>query len=318
MISVIVPVYNAENTVENCIGSILRQTYEDFELILIDDGSKDASGEICDRYQSTDRRVKCLHIENGGVSNARNTGLEHSVGEYIAFVDADDTIEPQYLATLLHMLSFADADLSVMAECHNEKFRKRIPAETKGGDVFLDRRSALMSVFTSAHFAGHPWGKMFRRDLIGELRFDTGLHYCEDLLFAVLYLLRCRKVCYTETNLYNYVVYGESASQGRMNASKLSACRVIQKIKEALPPEYRDLELYVDYDAVQLIMSMVSMVAKSPEDTWDGYLAPLTDLFQSIPFWRVYRLTDARTRSKMLLLKNHPKILLKILRQKYR
>ncbi len=318
MISVIVPIYNAENTVENCICSILHQTYEDFELILIDDGSSDASGEICDRYQRDDRRVKCLHIDNGGVSNARNTGLEHSAGEYIAFVDADDTIEPQYLATLLQMLSFPDADLSVMAECHNEKFRKRISSEAREGYVFLDRRSALMSVFTSAHFAGHPWGKMFRRDLIGELRFDAGLHYCEDLLFVVLYLLRCRKACYTETNLYNYVVYGESASQGRMSESKLSACRVIRKIKEVLPEEYHDLEPYIDYDAMQLIMSMVSMVAKSPEDTWDEYLTALMDLFRSVPFRSVYKLSDARTKSKMLLLKINPKILLKILQRKYR
>lgn len=318
MISVIVPIYNAESTIENCICSILRQTYEDFELILVDDGSKDASGKICDQYQSADRRVKCIHIENGGVSNARNTGLEHSVGEYIAFVDADDTVEPQYLATLLEMLSSPGTDLSVMAECHDEKFRKRIPSEVRGGYVFLDRRSALMSVFTSAHFAGHPWGKMFRRDLIGELRFDTGLHYCEDLLFTVLYLLRCREVCYTETNLYNYVIYGESASQGHMSMSKLTACHVIQKIKEVLPAEYHDLELYIDYDAMQLIMSMVSMVAKSPEDTWDEYLATLMDLFRSVHFRSVYKLSDARTRSKMLLLKIKPKILLKILQRKYR
>ncbi len=108
-ISVIVPVYNAESTLQRCVDSILAQTFEDFELILINDGSKDQSGDICDEYAAKDSRVKVIHKPNGGVSSARNAGLRIAHGEYIAFIDSDDYIDNDYLLGFKHY----DADLII-------------------------------------------------------------------------------------------------------------------------------------------------------------------------------------------------------------
>ena len=107
-ISIIVPVYNCENYINKCIESILSQSYPYFELLLIDDGSTDKSGEICDKYKSIDSRIKVFHENNNGVSYARNLGISNSIGEYIAFVDSDDWVEPDYISSLITEASKAD------------------------------------------------------------------------------------------------------------------------------------------------------------------------------------------------------------------
>ena len=107
-ISVIVPVYNAEKYLHRCIDSILSQTFTDFELLLIDDGSKDGSGAICDEYAAKDNRVRVFHKENGGVSSARNLGLDNACGEWVTFVDADDYVRPSYLATYIEISTARD------------------------------------------------------------------------------------------------------------------------------------------------------------------------------------------------------------------
>ena len=113
MISVIVPVYNVEKYLERCVKSIAAQTYKDLEILLIDDGSTDKSGEMCDDFQQTDSRIKAFHKQNGGLSDARNYGIEHSAGEFISFVDSDDYIDEKMLETLHRLITENDADLAV-------------------------------------------------------------------------------------------------------------------------------------------------------------------------------------------------------------
>ena len=110
-VSIIVPVYNIENYIRVCVESILAQTYESFELILVDDGSKDNSGILCDEYAAIDSRVKVIHKENGGVSSARNTGLQQAKGKWIMYVDGDDWIEPDMIESLIEAAKATEADL---------------------------------------------------------------------------------------------------------------------------------------------------------------------------------------------------------------
>ena len=114
MISIIVPIYKVEEYLPRCIESILNQTYQDFELILVDDGSPDLSGDICDVYAETDPRIKVIHQENSGISDARNEGLSRAKGEYISFIDSDDWVHPEFLQQLLYTIEKYDADI---AEC---------------------------------------------------------------------------------------------------------------------------------------------------------------------------------------------------------
>ena len=316
MISIVVPIFNAEKTIEECILSILNQTYRDYELILIDDGSTDGSGEICDRYRDINSNIKCLHIVNGGVSNARNRGVEISAGEYIAFVDADDTIEPEYLTTLWTMMESTQADLSVMKDSDNEKFKKYAPCSKYEGYLLFTQKSALISTLTSAYFSGHPWGKLYKRTLIDDLRFDTSIHCCEDLLFVIMYLLKCRKVCYTEKNLYNYMIGTESASRGRLTKSKLTAYDAIEKIKNIMPSEYAEIIPYVDYHATRIVLTLYDMLANSSKDARTAYKNMLVGFFRNISFGAVFRIAEYKIRIKMILLKTSPNLLLMTLKLK--
>ena len=189
VVSIIVPVYNTEKFLHRCIDSILTQTYTDFELLLIDDGSKDSSGSICDEYAEKDSRVRVFHKENGGVSSARNLGLDNAQGEWITFVDSDDYIEENYLKSFEGNL---DADLVVgnMIICEVGKSPRGINAHIVPGK-YSPIQIVLQGHLNTSPFLA-PWGKMFRRECIADLRFNTLMRIGEDNHFNLLILSQCR------------------------------------------------------------------------------------------------------------------------------
>jgi glycosyltransferase involved in cell wall biosynthesis len=181
LVSIVVPVYNTENYIEKCIKSILVQTYKNFELILIDDGSPDKAGKICDSFCEKDKRIKCIHIKNGGVSNARNIGMKHATGRYIVFIDSDDWVTPDHIEKLRHVSSYGG--LGACCFFTNEKNDEtRIIEFTKSeGEV---------SIYSSAGIGGFPWNKIFDKKVIDQhqLKFDIRYTMCEDLLFSIQYI----------------------------------------------------------------------------------------------------------------------------------
>ena len=183
MISIIVPVYNVEKYLYRCIDSILAQTYTDFELLLIDDGSKDKSGLICDEYAKKDSRIKVFHKENGGVSTARNIGLQYAQGEWLAFIDADDYVHFNFLASFESMI-YEDLGLIHWGFCYDTNGDiKTIPISDK------DKIMTMDEVCRNKIFHGYVWSYLFRRDIIKEnkILFDTHLKYAEDWLFILTY-----------------------------------------------------------------------------------------------------------------------------------
>ena len=203
-ISVIVPVYNTEKYLRRCIDSVLAQTYADFELLLIDDGSKDKSGEICDEYAQKDARVRVFHMENGGVSSARNLGLDNARGEWVAFVDSDDYIEENYLKSFEGNL---DADLVVgnMIICEAGKSPSDIDAHIVPGK-YCPIQSVLKGNLTKTVFCA-PWGKLFRNDGIRDLRFDVGMTICEDTKFVYNYIAKAKDMRILSTDEASHYVY---------------------------------------------------------------------------------------------------------------
>lgn len=199
-ISIIVPVYNAEKYLNRCIDSILSQSLKDFEVLLIDDGSTDKSGTICDEYAKKDNRIRVFHKENGGVSSARNVGLDEAKGEYISFIDSDDWVVPIYLAELLS-LYHGNIDLT---ECSYIYYgNEQILFKTEF--VETDSESYLEKLFQNKRFyEGFLWVKLFKATLITNLRFDSKLAYNEDRVFIAQYVLKCRKVATTQNCLYYY------------------------------------------------------------------------------------------------------------------
>lgn len=188
-ISVIVPVYNAEKWLRRCVDSILAQTYTDFELLLIDDGSKDGSGAICDEYAALDARVRVFHKPNGGVSSARNLGLDNAKGEWITFCDADDYVYLEWLQNY-DIKSVSDEDLiNQGAKSNADIFRDTNPVSELSFS-FDGSPSEFIEESTQNGLFGYLWIKCFRKDIIKErrIRFDMDVKFQEDELFITEYL----------------------------------------------------------------------------------------------------------------------------------
>lgn len=203
LVSVVVPVYNVEKYIARCIESILNQTHENLELLLVDDGSPDRSGAICDEYAQKDNRIQVFHTPNGGVSRARNVGLDHASGEYLMFVDSDDWVEECHVEKLLPI---GDEDLVYGGtKLHRNAvlFDERKPsAYVATRDEWTQNYSDFLSRGLNIFFI-HP---CYRLSLIREhnLRFVTDIHCGEDGMFNVMFLKYCRKIRYSDTSTYCY------------------------------------------------------------------------------------------------------------------
>ncbi|WP_313893766.1 glycosyltransferase family 2 protein [Psychrobacillus sp.] len=203
IISVIVPIYKVEDYLNRCVDSILKQTYKNLEVILIDDGSPDKCGEICDEYAKIDERVKVIHKRNGGISNARNAGLEIAKGEYISFIDGDDWIHVEYFEKLYQLLRKTDSDISVCCfiktstEDTQGENSKEIIYEYSNIDAlgqFSDRFNVEMVVV---------WGKLFKRKLLEEIRFPVErVHEDEFTTYKLIY--KAKKIVLTTEQLLYY------------------------------------------------------------------------------------------------------------------
>lgn len=195
MITVIVPVYNAEKTINRCIDSILRQTFTDFELLLINDGSTDRSGDICDEYAAMDSRICVFHKENGGVSSARNLGLDNAKGEWVTFIDSDDWLCENFTFNLINS---HHADLLLF------NYKKEKNAEFSNAPTLIqcDSCSLMLEKYIHYFVLQVPWCKFFNRRLIGNLRFDIRIKIGEDITFVLQYLKSCRSITYLDYYCY--------------------------------------------------------------------------------------------------------------------
>lgn len=212
-ISVIVPVYNTENYLHRCIDSILVQTFTDFELLLIDDGSKDNSGVICDEYAAKDARIRVFHKENGGVSSARNLGLDNARGEWISFVDSDDWIEPILIESCIGVISEThNIDIIRYGYYEEESLNKQIIRCSSNENDIIFSLNTFFEKCDNYCYWGFVWNTAFRRDLIRELRFDENINYCEDHIFTYEYMIRCKTMRFLSLPLYHYQTFSQGLS----------------------------------------------------------------------------------------------------------
>ena len=215
-ISVIVPVYNAEKYLHRCIDSILAQTFTDFELLLIDDGSKDNSGKICDEYAAKDSRIRVFHKKNGGVSDARNWGIDRAKGDYIVFVDSDDYVEDCYLQVLHNERV---GELSVCSYIYETD--KGISEEKLNDGVIVLEADILADIMMKCGFMV-PYCKLFNTNIIRDinLRFDSKINSGEDTLFVWTYILHIDKMTMSSKCAYHYCISGTGLSHKRISISE--------------------------------------------------------------------------------------------------
>lgn len=203
-ISIIIPVYKVESYLEKCINSVIAQTFTDIEIILVDDGSPDRCPEICDKYAVVDKRIVVIHKENGGLSSARNAGLEVAQGRYIGFVDSDDFIHPKMYEVLLELLLCTNSDF---VQCGTYKFceEDNISAVVEGEYRLLDRAEFLDNFSPNNKYiiTGSVWNKLFKKEIFENIRFPVGQLF-EDSHIKVHVLELSQKVCIYSGELYFY------------------------------------------------------------------------------------------------------------------
>lgn len=238
-ISVIVPIYKVETYLPKCLDSILRQTYQNLEIVLVDDGSPDNCGAICDEYARRDSRVKVIHQQNKGVSSARNAGLNIATGDWIAWVDPDDWIEEDMLQYLLEGALNYQADIAI---CGMRKIGSHVPIVFQHKeDLVLDREKALRELLENKSMTLSCCDKLAKRELWEGVRFSD-LKIGEDLLAMGCILERADKiVCLSEIK-YNYLTRPESALTDDSLESRLDCWRAAIQQYEELSPKWPQLE----------------------------------------------------------------------------
>lgn len=210
-LSIIVPVYNVEKYIERCLDSILNQAWQDFEVLCVNDGSSDASGEICERYAARDERIKVFYKTNGGAASARNVGLQHATGDYIGFVDPDDWTEPEMFASIIKKMEAHDADMGVCGFYKNWDDKEiEMDNEPSVEQGVFDREQVFYYAFkrySYKSFGGYLWNKVFKRAVLmgtEALCFKETLKVGEDVLFFAEATLRAESAVYVDKAMYHY------------------------------------------------------------------------------------------------------------------
>lgn len=242
-LSIVVPVYNAENYIHDCVLSILNQTFTDYELILVNDGSSDSSGFICDNYAQLDKRVKVIHLKNSGASVARNVGVENAVGDYIGFVDSDDYIAPNMYFDLLNVAGTTNADI---IKCGYREFdfnsMGRIFNFDKEYECIKDSHNLLSRFFDSVLYVV-VWNGIYKRELALKVKYPCGL-VAEDNYASGMYLYWADSLCVINKVLYFYRQNLKGVSKSTaVNEKPLDAVVCFSRLHEDL----RCLGLKDDY-----------------------------------------------------------------------
>ena len=232
LVSVIIPAYNIEDYIGRCLDSIISQTYKNLEIIVVDDGSRDYTGEILDNYAKKDRRIKVIHKENGGVSSARNKGIEAAEGDYIGFIDGDDLIEPEMYKTLVDLLEEENADI---AHCgYQMVFPDRIDYyHNTGKKKIQTTEEGLKDLLSGEMIEPGLVNKLYKKELIKNCRLNETVKINEDLLMNYQLFKLSQKSVYYDITPYSYMIRSSSATGANSLITKREdSLRVLNQIKD--------------------------------------------------------------------------------------
>lgn len=271
MVTLVVPVYNMERYLKRCMDSLLHQTCRDYEILLIDDGSTDSSGALCDGYAAEHPElVRVFHKPNGGLSSARNAGIDNARGEFVIFPDPDDWVEPVYVQSLLDRQQRYQADMVVLGH-YVDTEHSSVPA-TVGPVQLFSGSQAQRGLLLPPRMQGFSCIKLYRVELIREkkLCFLTGMGTTEDLDFAYRYLEHCSRVCYDPCcRVYHYCQRADSSTHSPFNRSKLGTIRTYEDIIEDCADRDPELALQARMEictcAVNLLWENESLPCPDPQ-----------------------------------------------------
>ena len=279
MISIVMPVFNAEEYLKKSIESILDQTYPAWELIIIDNGSEDDSFRICQEYAKNEERILVLHqYQNKGVSAARNLGVEKATGNYVTFLDADDWVAPDYLEQLVKMAKNTQADMLVcqykkVSEAERETEEEISIEENKEAPRFAAKAYNREEYVEKCLLEGytHCWGVLYKLSLVEGIRFPARVTIGEDVLFLIDTVLQAEKIVVTEYDGYRYYINENGAMNRKFTPSYMDQILCWQKAKEKLVDKYPVLENKINSILVVSTMLVVGKLSALSKEELNGF-----------------------------------------------
>lgn len=242
-ITVIVPVYNNQEDLPRCLQSLLEQDYKKTQIIVIDDGSKDGSGEICDKFAEQYSNIEVIHQKNSGVSEARNNGIKQAKGDYICFVDSDDTMEKDALTVMYNNLIQYDADISMVG--FKEVWPHRNVSYGENGETKVySKEEALKEYMLMNRFSASPWAKLIKKSLYEKIFFDKNIAIAEDKKYNLELLSLANTVCYQGVEKYNYYMRVGSATKTGASEKHAKAVWEMKNVSERIEKTYPSLKTY--------------------------------------------------------------------------
>ena len=306
LISVIVPVYKVEHYLERCVNSIRNQTYPNLEIILVDDGSPDRCGEMCDAFAQEDSRIRVVHTLNRGQAAARNTGLDIMTGEYVGFVDSDDWIEPDMYQTLYRRMIEEDAQISCCGVlCRDDQKTIEMFNPREDENFSLDTEEALQELLNNYRITNSVWDKLYSAEIFKSLRMKEGMIY-EDAQIQPYCIHQAKRICYTSQRLYCYYQSPQSTLRGDFSTRHYDLIRAsedrIQFFKENYP------RLLSNAQATHIVLCLILIYKCNGNADWDVYRPQLLRITREPLNREIARKMPLKERVKRMALKISPKL----------
>ena len=287
MVSVVVPVYNVGKYISRCIESLLTQTYENLEIILVDDGSSDESGSICDRYREQDQRIAVIHKENGGLSDARNVGIRYAKGRWITFIDSDDFVHPDYVRVLYQNIRENDADISI---CRHVSTQADVAKAHMSRVTEVYSRNEGIEKLLYQYISTSAWAKMYKTELFQDTIFPYGKLY-EDVVTVFEVFSKANRIVLTNSSLYYYYVRENGIIRTSFTERKLDYIKNTNYILETVRKEFPTLERAAISRVLWADMHIVVQIGSDKR-----YLQIQSELWQEIRKNRIKVLLDRKCR----------------------
>lgn len=257
LVSVIIPVYNVEKYLEKCIISVQKQTFKNLEIILVNDGSTDQSKSICEKFESEDPRIVLIDQQNGGLSCARNSGITIAKGEYLTFVDSDDTVDENFIENLINLVTHYKTKITVTLFKHVKEGYEITNDYKSFNGQHLSQHEALLTMFYQNLFDNNATAKLFHRSLFVDISFPKGLLY-EDLLTTYKLILKSEEgVAFAPARNYNYLLRNDSIEGSPFNERKFQSLKYILQDLESLKEEHSFLSDSINCRILSLLFHLL-------------------------------------------------------------
>lgn len=264
LISIIVPCYKVEKYLPKCIDSIINQSYTNLEIFLIDDGSPDSCGIICDNYSKKDSRIKVIHKSNGGLSDARNVAIDKMTGEYVVFVDSDDYIAPTHIEGLYKMIQYHKAEISINSFTTFYDGLIPHPHSKPTKEYVYTGLEATERMFYQDMFDNSAWGKMYKSSLFNNIRYPKGLLY-EDLPTTYRLMLKASKVIYNNNETYYYLLRSDSIERSKFSSEKLNSALKLMELMELMEQDKQRFQPIIKSYYCRMVSFIFHIILQMPK-----------------------------------------------------